>query len=203
MSSHHHDSDLEPTPSDSTESTDHRRIRRRRLIGRALGGMLLFSPLAIAYAKGKPRRAGGRNQSGDVAVAVPQLVKSDEEWRRLLTPEQFDVLRNAGTETAFQSRYHAHKGNGSYACVGCGNRVFHSSAKFDSGTGWPSFFKPVDSVAVVETPENSLVFRRIEISCSRCGGHLGHVFKDGPRPTGLRYCINSAALTFFADRLSS
>ncbi len=189
--------------STSERNTGHPGIPRRRLLGRALGGLLLFTPFAVVLAQGRSRRTNRRSDKKEPDVAVPRLVKSEAEWRKLLTPEQFNILREAGTERAFENQYNTHKDNGTYACVGCGNRLFDSSAKFDSGTGWPSFFKPLDSAAVVETPENNLIFRRVEVSCSRCGGHLGHVFKDGPRPTGLRYCMNSAALTFFEDRLGT
>jgi peptide-methionine (R)-S-oxide reductase len=120
--------------------------------------------------------------------------KSESEWRTELTPEQYEVLRRKGTERAFTGAYWDAKEPGVYRCAGCGQEVFRSDTKFDSGTGWPSFYEPA-SDDVVETEEDrSFFMRRTEVHCSRCGGHLGHVFEDGPEPTGLRYCINSCAL---------
>ncbi len=125
-----------------------------------------------------------------------EVNKSEEEWREILTPEQFHILREKGTERAYTGEYHNSKKEGLYICAGCGNELFHSDAKFDSGTGWPSFWMPVSEEKAVTRPDNSLFMRRTEVLCSRCGGHLGHVFSDGPRPTGQRYCINALALSF-------
>lgn len=120
--------------------------------------------------------------------------KSEEEWRRELTPEQFRILRKKGTERAFSGAYWDTKTKGTYACAGCGQPLFESEHKYDSGTGWPSFDRPAAPDAVATEEDRSLFVRRTEALCARCGGHLGHVFEDGPDTTGLRYCINSAAL---------
>jgi peptide-methionine (R)-S-oxide reductase len=137
----------------------------------------------------------------DTASADPNLRKTlpqtEAEWKKILTPEQYRVLREHGTERAFTGEYHAAKGAGVYRCVGCGTPLFSSDSKFDSGTGWPSFYQPVDGVkgkTVGEKADYSLFSLRTEVHCNRCGGHLGHVFSDGPQPTGLRYCINSVCL---------
>jgi len=125
-----------------------------------------------------------------------KLLRSEAEWRSLLTPEQFHILREKGTERPFTSALTQNHETGAYHCAGCGALLFSSDAKFDSGCGWPSFTIPADSKAVEERGDLSYGMRRIEVTCARCGGHLGHVFPDGPAPTGLRYCINSASLTF-------
>jgi peptide-methionine (R)-S-oxide reductase len=124
-----------------------------------------------------------------------EVEKSDEEWRRDLTPEQFRVLRQHGTERAGTSPLNMEHRDGRFYCAGCGQALFESSAKFDSGTGWPSFWRPIEG-AVETSLDRSLFMTRTEVHCARCGGHLGHVFEDGPAPTGLRYCMNGIALKF-------
>lgn len=125
-----------------------------------------------------------------------KIVKSDDEWRRELSAEQYHILREKGTERAFTGRYYDHKEKGVYICAACGNELFSSDNKYDSGCGWPSYYKPLSEGVVEESIDKSYGMVRTEITCSRCGGHLGHVFDDGPQPTGLRYCINSGALKF-------
>jgi len=132
------------------------------------------------------------------AAGQSKMEKSDEEWREELTPEQYEILRRAGTEPPFSGAYTYNKDAGMYRCAGCGADLFSSDDKFESGTGWPSFTTPAVAEAVELRPDNSLFMRRTEVVCRRCGGHLGHVFDDGPGPSGQRFCINSGALDFGA-----
>jgi peptide-methionine (R)-S-oxide reductase len=129
----------------------------------------------------------------------PNITKSDEEWRQQLTDQQYTVTRLHGTEPAFSSPYHASKKHGMYRCVGCGEPLFSSETKFDSGTGWPSFHSPATDSALNEHADNKLFMKRTEVRCAACDSHLGHVFPDGPEPTGLRYCINGVALNMEED----
>lgn len=128
-----------------------------------------------------------------------KVTHSEVEWRKMLTPQQYHVLREKGTERPFSGALTQNHQTGNYHCAGCGALLFLSGAKFDSGCGWPSFVIPADSKAVEEHDDHTFGMHRIEVTCAQCGGHLGHVFPDGPRPTGLRYCINSASLTFVRE----
>ena len=147
--------------------------------------MILVLMLAIAWPMG--------------GNAMEKTIRTDAQWREILTPEQFHVLREKGTEPAFSGKYNDHHEKGTYVCAGCATPLFHSDAKFDSGTGWPSFFQPVaqENITCIEDRSHRMV--RTEILCTRCDCHLGHVFEDGPKPTGLRYCLNSVSLTFVPD----
>ncbi|MGH7273553.1 MAG: peptide-methionine (R)-S-oxide reductase MsrB [Nitrospiria bacterium] len=159
---------------------------RRTLIkaGLALGLGILARVLGLRPAQAKE------------SEEMFEIEKTDEEWRSLLTPEQYSVLRKEGTEPPFKNEYHDNKARGIYQCAGCDLSLFSSDAKFDSGTGWPSYWKPIEESAIRTKRDWKLLYPRTEVHCRRCGGHLGHVFNDGPPPTGLRYCINSAALKF-------
>jgi peptide-methionine (R)-S-oxide reductase len=130
---------------------------------------------------------------------MDRVKKSEADWRADLSPEEYQVLREGGTERAFTGAYWDTKDRGVYRCRGCGQELFSSETKFDSGTGWPSFFDPMASDKVETRPDDSFFMRRTEVLCSRCGSHLGHVFEDGPEPTGLRYCINSCSLDLDPD----
>ena len=131
-----------------------------------------------------------------------KVEKTDQEWKAELTPEQYGVLREKGTERAFTGRYHATKEPGTYRCAGCGAELFSAETKYESGTGWPSFWEPAKDDAVETERDRSLLGARTEVHCASCGGHLGHVFPDGPHPTGLRFCINSCALDLEPDERS-
>jgi peptide-methionine (R)-S-oxide reductase len=134
------------------------------------------------------------------AQASEKIIRTEAEWRAQLTPDEYRILREKATERPFTGAFYQNRETGNYHCAGCGALLFESSAKFDSGCGWPSFTIPADSTAIDEHEDFSFGMRRTEVTCARCGGHLGHVFPDGPHPTGLRYCINSASLTFEREK---
>jgi peptide-methionine (R)-S-oxide reductase len=172
----------------------------------------VFALVAIAIvmiaAGCAPSPGGSDDQVQASATAGPPVVrvgewnmqdkveKTEAEWKQQLTPEQFQVLRRHGTERAFTGAYHDSHESGVYRCAGCGLELFSSETKFDSGTGWPSYYQPINPEHVGTKEDNTMFSRRTEVHCARCGGHLGHVFDDGPDPTGLRYCINSVSLAF-------
>lgn len=155
-----------------------------------------FSFIALAGCGQQAKTRSTAQLSPSETEITVKVSKSEAEWKQILTPEQYYVLRQQGTEAAFTGKYFDHKEKGIYTCAACGNELFSSTSKFRSGTGWPSFYQPVAETNVGTEEDRTLGMVRSEVHCARCGGHLGHIFNDGPRPTGLRYCINSVSLNF-------
>jgi len=175
-------------------------------VGTTLTG-ILGGRLAVSVGLGVPADAADRIAPAQIKVysvekgtyiMTQTVVKTKEEWKKVLTPEQYHILREKGTERAFTGKYDKHHEHGVYRCAACGLDLYRSEEKYDSGTGWPSFTAPVAAENILTRPDNSFFSQRTEVLCARCGGHLGHVFDDGPKPTGKRHCMNSAALQFAA-----
>lgn len=166
-----------------------------KTIGTATGVALAFCGAAALFAKAQAP-SSTKNIPATLNIPVKKLTVSNDEWRKRLTAQQYNVLRQEGTEAPYTGAYWNNHAKGQYVCAACGLPLFSSDTKFESGTGWPSYYQPLAKNAVVEKTDTTLGMVRTEVECARCGGHLGHVFDDGPQPTGLRYCMNSVSLKF-------
>lgn len=168
-------------------------------MNRSWKAVLIVAALVLSAAASQGAPQGARPKGAKVEATnakIEKIHKTDEEWKKILTPEQYNVLRKQGTERAWTGKLNENKAKGTYVCAACGLPLFSSEAKFDSGTGWPSFWQPIKPENVGTEIDRSFFSTRTEVHCARCGGHLGHVFPDGPKPTGLRYCMNSVSMDF-------
>lgn len=170
-------------------------MKRKFKIFAAIVSASVFVSLALNNAAAIGQTKSNQKERQD------KVVKTEKEWQKILTPEQYKITCKKGTEVAFTGKYYHFNEEGIYECVRCGNPLFRSDEKYDSGSGWPSFWKPIDENSIILKPDNSLFSQRTEVLCGKCGAHLGHVFNDGPQPTGKRYCVNSVALEFKAKEV--